>query len=307
MPTDLKAALKEASAYLDGELEKQALNPLESLLESIPDDAKDTLRNALIGGLIGGGGGAIAAGPDNRMRGLMAGTGLGAITGGAGTLGMKMLSGQLQFPGERPGPQSITARGAGGLTNFAAGNLGATLGTAGGGMAAYKYGPKSNEMIERLLRVAGQDSGQTGQAAQAALDALNSATPVGLGTRVNNAFRQAISPVNYSGPDLGALRNAATGPLQSGASRAGTLASTLSEALFGATKRGVTTTGALGSLGDKGGHLRAAGSELASAARINRIISALPANLKRSRLPWALLPAGAGIGYLVDKYVKGEY
>jgi hypothetical protein len=305
MPTDLETALKKASVYLQGEMEKQAQNPLGDLLSSIPDEAKSTLRNALIGGLIGGTGGAMAAGPDNRMKGLLAGTGLGAASGGAGTLGMKLLGGQLQFPGEGGGIPSITGALAGGATGAAAAHPGLTLGTLLGVGGAAKYGPRSSE-IYRTLTDLSTKKGPQGKAAARVLARLKHITRPGAMPYLNRAINDVRAPLNYQGPNvftefkdlvIDPLRRRGTVPTIPAAQRIRLLRRTLSDAITGAGK----------SVGSKGSNLASAGRNIASAARINRIISALPQSMKRSRLPWALAPIGAGAGLMLDKYIKGDY
>jgi len=322
MPTDLDIALKEASVYLNGELEKQAQNPLAGLFDSIPDEAKAALRNSLIGGLIGAGGGAMAAGPDNRMQGILAGGGLGALTGGAGTLGMNLLGGQLQFPGEAPGPSSVFGNMANSATGLAASNPGLTAGSLLGLGGAYKYGPKSQEISEYLRKVM-KDTGEPGDEARAAWKAIQEGDKIGLMDRLRSAWGDVKAPLDYSGPNVATdFKKTVLDPLKAergwlpgqtlsgsvpavGNSKTKALAKSLSEALFGNAAE--STTGVAGTIGRKGSQLASAGGHLASASRINRILNALPPSLKRSKLPWALLPLAAGSGLMLDKYLKGDY
>jgi hypothetical protein len=298
MPTELDVALKKAADYLNGELEKQAQNPLEGFIDAIPDEAKSALRNALIGGLLGAGGGAYAGGEGNRLRGALSGAGLGAATGGLGTLGMQMLGGQLQLPGERGGPESIIGRTAGGITGMAASHPGTALGGLLGGIGAWRMGPKSQEILEYLRKIAPKDPEAAG-----ALKALDVDLQRPSMEYISEAMRKAREPLTYSGPNV----RQQVRKLVSGKStgKIAKLKAILSEALIGSAQKG--TTGLRGTLGAKGTQLAGAGKELASAARINRILQALPETLKRSRAPWLLLPGGIAGGFLVDKYLKGEY
>ena len=294
MPTELDIALKEAADYLNGELEKQAQNPLENFLAAVPDQAKASIRNALIGGLLGAGGGAYAAGPGERARGGLLGAGLGAATGGLGTLGMQMLGGQLQLPSEAGVDQSLVGRVAGGLTGAAASNLGLTTGGLLGALGAYKYGPRSQAILEELRKLAPKD-----QQVRELLKGLETTLKEPATNYMGEAFRIARQPLKYSGPtDINKMmRKLIRSPHLKNTEKVKGVYRLLTQALAKGT----------GTAGVKAKQLGAAGGELASAMRINRILKALPQTMKRSRLPWMMLPAGIGAGYLVDKYLKGEY
>jgi hypothetical protein len=287
-------------------------------MAAIPEEAKPALRNALIGGLLGAGGGAYAGGPGNRLKGVLAGAGLGALTGGAGTLGAQLLAGQMALPSERPGPESII----GGLGSSAAGTLfanpGLAAGTALGGLGAWKYGPRSGPLLKRLrdLQIGGDEE------AGRALARIEPLLQRGALPHLQSGFANIRQPLSYGGPNLlERVRTLAIDPAVAAhrdpgrvvadiltgkmspdvqlprPQRVKLLRDALSEAV-----QAVPATAAI-----KGRQLQAAGGNIASALRINRILQALPETLKPSRLPWLLAPVGIGAGYLVDKYLKGEY
>lgn len=301
MRTELEQQLQKSAEFLQQRLEKQAQNPLEGfeeLLDNIPDEAKTALRNALIGGLIGGGGGAYAGGPDNRLKGLLTGAGLGALAGGGATLGSQLLSGQVSFPGERPGPTSLVGRGAGALTGAMASHPGLTAGGILGGAGAYLKGPRTSKIREELHQIARKGTDAQKSQAEKVLRSIGRIQE-GQGKGGLDYLRRAFG--RGAGAGGGMPATAYTGPgIVSGwrqamgagkGARAGALKDYLSNVAGG------VGTAAAGR-----------GKALSSSMKINRILKALPPELiKPSRLPWVLAPLGVGAGYLLDRYIKGEY
>ncbi len=105
-------------------------------------------------------------------------------------------------------------------------------------------------------------------------------------------------------PDLSAIRSLFPGGGGTGELPMEALESLRSPAKLKALYEALSTAAATG-----GKAVMSRGKSLASAARINRIIKALPRGLgvPSSRAAWALAPLGLGAGYLADKYLKGDY
>lgn len=110
----LTTVLQQAAADLHARLEKSAANPLQDMWRNVDEPNRQAARNAIIGALLGGVTGAgygAAADPEDKVRGalqnLLTGAALGGTIGGAGTVGINMLTGKTKLPGEKRKGKSV--------------------------------------------------------------------------------------------------------------------------------------------------------------------------------------------------------
>lgn len=253
MTEELTAALEKAAVVLREGLEKQAQNPLQSILGKLTPVQQASIRNALIGALVGGaGGGGLAAAADKPVLGTaLAGAGLGALAGGGGTYGLGLLSGQERFPGEPASPESLLGRGTEALVSAPLRHPLMTLGGILGGVGAAKTTPTAANLLTQLKALV-----------------LEKGSPLAAEARRGT---QALSRI-MTEPSL------------------------------------LSRVGAALPTGGKGLVSRLL-TALRPGTRVGRMLKAWPKGLPRprGRAGLALLPAGIGIGWLLDKYLKGEY
>jgi len=244
---------------------------LSQLWSTLGDSQKQVIINGLLGGAVGGGaggiGGALSENSTAAGSGLM-GALLGALAGAGGTAGYNLLSGKQLMPGEQAAELPATDKAMNALTGAALSNPATTLGTAlGAGVAAKGY-PTRSSLRSKIMEVAQKAKGNAG----AELGAMSG---MGGDASFQEAMRKVLGETHFRpGYDFRTGANAAE--------------------LTGGGKARQTVEGVRRAITGAG----RSGSTLRQAANI--------ASVPRSRLSLAAIPAGAGLGYLMDRYLKGE-
>ena len=145
--------LKQAGSDLMDRLSEGA-SGLADFWEKQPDAVKRTAMGMGSGAVIGGGA-ALALNRDNEsgITPLRAAA-MGALTGGAGSLGLQALTGKLRLPGESQstnGPLSWLMDAG---TRAVTGNPLTTAGLVGGGLWAAKFGPTRRNLANKVRAMA---------------------------------------------------------------------------------------------------------------------------------------------------------
>jgi len=244
-------------------------------------DTKQTLTNTLIGGALGGGAGLgmgmLDDDKDNQMSSGGMGALLGALAGGAGTLGYQTLTGKNNMFNE-PKKTDLADSAVDMAGSAAIRNPGLVLGTlAGGAWAGSRYPTLAK------LRQAMHD------------------VPVDANTGISGAGElEGVISGNRS------FAHPSTGKSMSVEGPASNLLSRTADKVQRATP-GVRATGAMNKI------KRTVNPKAVSALRgmVNRLrAQKMIKTLGRqgSRTPWsaAALPVAAGLGYLTDRYMRGD-
>jgi hypothetical protein len=277
---DADAGLTKAAADIDIKaLASGGVDRLREFWANLPPETKSTLVNSLIGGALGGaaaGGMGMMSAPEGQGLHRAVGTGtlgaiLGALAGGAGTAGYHALTGGRALPGEVKGHRAIGDTAAdivvGGMVRHPMLSLGGILG-----------GLTSSSGIWGTIR------------------GLNAATERTTEREVDPVIRQQVNDLNTQ------IRN-------------------LRSQLRNTVNRHQRTR-----LADEIGILKHDVRELRPRMQreIQRVDNPILRNLRAGQRMEAYLsaadrlqgapiravaglPVGLGLGYLADKYIKGEY
>jgi hypothetical protein len=331
---ELTTVLKQAAADLGAKLQKSAANPLQDVWGKIDEPNRQAVRNALIGALIGGAGGAVyggsAADPEAKVRGalqsLLTGAALGGTAAGAGTVGINMLTGKTKLPGEEAASGLISSP-VDWAGSTVVGHPLAVGGGVGGTLLAARKGPTYGNLL-RLVNESKLKELTKLQKPVAELAKQPRIDPVAVGAAGRSLKELAGVPGNVLGAGRAAVPKQvaerlaeleeqlqkgklAVPPLaaeqlaplkkQLRTAKLAKLKAQLQAALKAGPKelmkviRRATGRAAVISSGVS------AGSRASQAARLIG-----PAHVP-SKLWWAAAPLGLGTGYLVDKYLKGDY
>jgi len=293
MSNSLVVVLEEAGAALHEQMQKQSQNPLQAVMENLTPVQRTAIRNALIGAMVGGagGGGFAAAAKKPVGRPALAGALLGALAGGGGTYGLGLLTGQEKFPGETASPESLIGKGTEALVGLPMRHPLMTIGGIAGGIGAARTVPTAaglQTVVREALKAKDPD-------AQAVLNRLwYIEKSKSLGRRVREAIPDPRKEV------IRAIRERTGSPRE------------MFGVKFPVSPHAKRLERALTGLIPKGpGRISRLLTALKPGTRVGRMLKAIPAGFKgmsgRGRAGLALLPAGLGLGYLLDKYIKGQY
>ena len=250
---------------------------LKDFWDGLSDDTKDTIQNALIGSAVGGGLGlglAPSDGDTSPWSAALKGALMGGLAGGAGTMGYKMLNGSVKLPSEEP-HRNTSILGAlndnlvNGISSMVGGHPLTTAGVIGGGIGASKALPRVSNLAEQAANIAQRVENSTG------------------GNGNGSAIMQSLE-------DL--LRGRAT----SGASLDSAITGSAARDITNLTTRPVEVVESIESVLP-----RILNPNLARKMRANNYIREL-GGMAHNPMWLAALPAGAYLGYLADRYARGD-
>jgi len=239
------------------------------------------------------------------------------LAGGGGTYGLGLLTGQEKLPGETTSPESLAGRGAEALAGIPLRHPLMTLGGILGGVGTAKTMPTAaglEGVVREALKAKDPDAGKI-------LDKLwgivhnrpmaqriREATP-NVRKKVEQAIRERLQ---VKQKELAGL--IPKGPAKSWAGKLlAVVKPSARKKVEQAIQKGLQAKQKeLAGLIPKGPGLI---SRLTTAAkpgtRVGQMLKAIPKGFKGmpryGRAGLALLPVGLGVGWLLDKYLKGEY
>lgn len=298
MPREaLTTVLQQAAADLNARLEKSAANPLQAMWGNVDEPNRQAARNAIIGALLGGVTGAgygAAADPEDKVRGalqnLLTGAALGGTLGGAGTVGINMLTGKTKLPGEKRKAGLISAP-----TNVVGSAIAGHPATIGGGLAGGLWAARKGPSYGNLLRLVDESKLKELRALQKPVAALAKQRGVSAGGALGAAGLSLRELPKVPGRILNRVR--AAGKVQAQFTNQATRTDILKAQLKMALKAGPEE---LRKMLDPVRRL----SSMSRASQAARLIG--PAHVP-PKLWWAAAPLGLGAGYMADKYIKGDY